>query len=89
MNKFIQSISDWFRAKHESHKKKAQEKRATFLRLEAMSRLQAREFHGKMFLCFDNVPILETEDLTEGLAASVLQARLYYMKYKDTKNQQQ
>lgn len=54
-----------------------------------MSRLQAREFHGKMFLCFDNVPILETEDLTESLAASVLQARLYYIKYKDIKNQQQ
>ena len=89
MNKFIQNVTDWFHAKHESHKKKVQEKRATILRLEAMSRLQAREFHGKMFLCFDNVPILETEDLTEGLAASVLQARLYYMKYKDTKNQQQ
>ena len=89
MNKFIQSVKQWFRAKHENCKKKAQEKRATLLRLEAMSRLQAREFHGKMFLCFDNVPILETEDLTEDLAASVLQARLYYIKYKDTKNQQQ
>lgn len=89
MSKFIQFVKDWFRAKHESYKKKAQEKRASLLRLEAMSRLQAREFHGKMFLCFDNVPILETEDLTESLAASVLQARLYYIKYKDTKNQQQ
>lgn len=89
MSKFIQFVKDWFHAKHESYQKKAQEKRATLLRLEAMSRLQEREFHGKMFLCFDNVPILETEDLTESLAASVLQARLYYIKYKDIKNQQQ
>lgn len=88
MSKFIQFVKTGY-AKHESYQKKAQEKRATLLRLEAMSRLQAREFHGKMFLCFDNVPILETEDLTESLAASVLQARLYYIKYKDIKNQQQ
>ena len=40
------------------------------------------EFNGKIFLCFDNVPILETEDLTLGMAASVKEARQYFMTYR-------
>lgn len=78
----MSKIGNWFHAMRENYKKKAEQKRAAQVREEAMSRLQAREFNGKIFLCFDNVPILETEDLTLGMAASVKEARQYFMTYR-------
>lgn len=78
----MSKIGNWFHVMRENYKKKAEQKRAAQVREEAMARLQAREFNGKIFLCFDNVPILETEDLTLGMAASVKEARQYFMTYR-------
>lgn len=78
----MSKMCNWFRALHETCKKKAEQKRAAQVREEAMSRIQAREFDGKIFLCFDNVPILETKDLTLDMAVSVKEARQYFMTYR-------
>lgn len=52
----MSKIGNWFHVMRENYKKKAEQKRAAQVREEAMSRLQTREFNGKIFLCFDNVP---------------------------------
>lgn len=46
----MSKIGNWFHVMRENYKKKAEQKRAAQVREEAMSRLQAREFNGKIFL---------------------------------------
>ena len=55
----MSKIGNWFHAMRENYKKKAEQKRAAQVREEAMSRLQAREFNGKIFLCFDKTEMVE------------------------------
>lgn len=44
----MSKIGNWFHVMRENYKKKAEQKRAAQVREEAMSRLQAREFNGKI-----------------------------------------
>lgn len=44
--------------------------------------MQVREFNGKIYLCFDNVPLLTELELLNGMSVSVEIARENYLEYR-------
>lgn len=84
MKKIMNAVQAWWkRITEESHRQK-QLKYELNIKREALSRLQAREFEGEIYLCFDNVPILEEWHLTEDLGDALDIAREHYLEYRLT-----
>ena len=78
---FIAVKAWWEKISEEAHRKKAL-KHEQNIKREALSRLQAREFEGKIYLCFDNVPIIQEVDLVGDLGCMLKDAREYYLEYR-------
>lgn len=78
---FIAVKAWWEKISEEAHRQKVL-KHERNIKREALSRLQAREFEGKIYLCFDNVPILEEVCLAEGLGCALDIAREHYLEYR-------
>lgn len=47
--------------------------------------MQVREFDGQLFVCYNEVPLLTTCMLKEGLPIVVEAARMMYVEYYKTK----
>lgn len=71
----------WKKISEEAHRQKAL-KHERNIKREALSRLQAREFEGEIYLCFDNVPIVQEVDLAGDLGCMLKAAREYYLEYR-------
>lgn len=78
---FIAVKAWWEKISEEAHRKKML-KHERNIKREALSRLQAREFEGNIYLCFDNVPIIQEVDLAEGLCCALDIAREHYLEYR-------
>ena len=82
MKKLFIAIKAWWeKISEEAHRQKVL-KHERNIKREALSRLQVREFEGEIYLCFDNVPILQEVDLAEGLGYAVETAREHYQEYR-------
>lgn len=77
---FIAVKAWWDKVSEEAHRKKVL-KHERNIKREALSRLQAREFEGEIYLCFDNVPIIQEVDLVEDLGYVLETAREHYLEY--------
>ena len=80
---FIAVKAWWKKISEEAHRKKVL-KHERNIKREALSRLQAREFEGEIYLCFDNVPIIQEVDLVEDLGYVLETAREHYLEYRPT-----
>ena len=80
---FIAVKAWWEKISEEAHRKKVL-KHERNIKREALSRLQAREFEGEIYLCFDNVPIIQEVDLVEDLGYVLETARENYLEYRLT-----
>lgn len=78
---FIAVKAWWEKISEEAHRQKAL-KHERNIKREALSRLQAREFEGEIYLCFDNVPIIQEVDLVSDLGYTLKTAREYYLEYR-------
>ena len=78
---FIAVKAWWEKISEEAHRKKVL-KHEQNIKREALSRLQAREFEGYIYLCFDNVPIIQEADLVGDLGFVLKTAREYYLEYR-------
>lgn len=78
---FIAVKAWWEKISEEAHRKKVL-KHERNIKREALSRLQAREFEGDIYLCFDNVPIIQEADLVGDLGFVLKTAREYYLEYR-------
>lgn len=82
MKKLFIAIKAWWeKISEEAHRKKVL-KHERNIKREALSRLQAREFEGDIYLCFDNVPIIQEVDLVEDLGYVLETARKNYLEYR-------
>ena len=80
MKKLFIAIKAWWeKISEEAHRQKVL-KHERNIKREALSRLQVREFEGEIYLCFDNVPILQEVDLAEGLGYMLEIAREHYLE---------
>lgn len=82
MKKLFFAVKAWWKKiSEEAHHQKVL-KHERNIKREALSRLQAREFEGDIYLCFDNVPIIQEVDLVEDLGNVIETAREYYLEYR-------
>lgn len=82
MKKLFIAIKAWWeKISEEAHRQKVL-KHERNIKREALSRLQAREFEGDIYLCFDNVPILQEVDLVGDLGYMLETAREHYLEYR-------
>lgn len=78
---FIAVKAWWEKISEEAHRQKVL-KHERNIKREALSRLQAREFEGEIYLCFDNVPIVQEVDLAQDLGCTLETAREHYLEYR-------
>ena len=78
---FIAVKAWWEKISEEAHRQKVL-KHEQNIKREALSRLQAREFEGEIYLCFDNVPIIQEADLAGDLGYELEAAREHYLEYR-------
>ena len=78
---FIAVKAWWEKISEEAHRQKVL-KHERNIKREALSRLQAREFEGDIYLCFDNVPIIQEVDLVSDLGCVLEDAREHYLEYR-------
>lgn len=82
MKKLFIAIKAWWeKISEEAHRQKML-KHERNIKREALSRLQARGFEGKIYLCFDNVPLIQEVDLVSDLGCALADAREYYLEYR-------
>lgn len=82
MKKLFFAVKAWWKKiSEEAHRQKVL-KHERNIKREALSRLQAREFEGDIYLCFDNVPIIQEVDLVENLGYVIETAREHYLEYR-------
>lgn len=82
MKKLFFAVKAWWKkVSEEAHRQKVI-KHERNIKREALSRLQAREFEGEIYLCFDNVPLIQEVDLVSDLGCALADAREHYLEYR-------
>lgn len=82
MKKIMNAVQAWWKRISEESRRQKQLKRERNIKCEALVRLQVREFNGKIYLCFDNVPLLTELELFNDVGDSVKAARENYLEYR-------
>lgn len=82
MKKLFFAVKAWWKKiSEEAHRQKVL-KHEQNIKREALRRLQAREFEGDIYLCFDDVPIIQEVDLIGDLGYVLETAREHYLEYR-------
>ena len=81
--KILEKIKLWLRAERKARReRKAAEKSAALVR-ESESRVQAREFGGEVYLCYNNVPLVPADGLSWDIPTALVVARESWLKWKE------
>ena len=81
--KILDNINAWLSAKRKAQReRKAAQKSAALVR-ESEAIVQAREFSGEVYVCFNNVPILPADGLTRDVPTTLAVAREAWLKWKE------
>ena len=81
--KILEDIKAWLSAKREARRKKQAALRAAALVRESEERIQAREFNGEVYLCYNNVPLVPDDGLAWDIPTTLAVARESWMKWKE------
>ena len=81
--KILEKIKLWLSAKREARRKKQAALRAAALVRESEERIQAREFNGEVYVCYNNVPLVPADGLTWDIPTTLVVARESWLKWKD------
>ena len=81
--KMIENIKAWLSAERKARKEKKAAKKAADLVRESETVVQAREFSGEVYVCFNNVPILPADGLTWEVPTALAVAREAWLKWKE------
>lgn len=81
--KILEDIKAWLSAKREARRKKQAALRAAALVRESEERIQAREFNGEVYLCYNNVPLVPDDGLVWDVPTALVVAREAWLKWKE------
>ena len=81
--KILEDIKAWLSAKREARRKKQAALRAAALVRENEERIQAREFNGEVYLCYNNVPLVPDDGLAWDIPTTLAVARESWLKWKE------
>ena len=79
----LTNIKMWLSAKRKAHRERKAAQKAAALVRESEAIVQAREFSGEVYVCFNNVPILPTDGLTRDVPTTLAVAREAWLKWKE------
>lgn len=79
----LTNIKMWLSAKRKAHRERKAAQKAAALVRESEAIVQAREFSGEVYVCFNNVPILPADGLTWDVPATLAVAREAWLKWKE------
>ena len=76
----------WFRSVLEHSRRVSEAKRKALLQVEAEDIIQVREFNGKLYVCYRDIPLVEESQLNRQAEITVRSVRAAYVEYfKDRK----
>ena len=81
--KILEDIKAWLSAKREARRKKQAALRAAALVRESEERIQAHEFNGEVYLCYNNVPLVPDDGLAWDIPTTLAVARESWLKWKE------
>jgi hypothetical protein len=81
--KIIENMKAWLSAEREARNEKKAAKKAAALVRESETVVQAREFSGEVYVCFNNVPLLPADGLTWDVPTTLAVAREAWLKWKE------
>lgn len=79
----LTNIKMWLSAKRKAHRERKAAQKAAALVRESEAIVQAREFSGEVYVCFNNVPILPADELTWDVPTTLAVAREAWLKWKE------
>ena len=79
----LTNIEKWLSAKRKAHRERKAAQKAAALVRESEAIVQAREFSGEVYVCFNNVPILPADGLTWDVPTALAVAREAWLKWKE------
>ena len=81
--KILDNINAWLSAERKARRARKATKKAAELVRESEAIVQAREFSGEVYVCFNNVPILPADGLTWDVPTTLAVAREAWLKWKE------
>lgn len=79
----LTNIKMWLSAERKARNEKKAAKKAAALVRESETIVQAREFSGEVYICFNNVPLLPADGLTWEVPTALAVAREAWLKWKE------
>ncbi len=79
----LTNIKMWLSAKRKAQRERKAAQKAAALVRESEAIVQAREFSGEMYVCFNNVPLLPADGLTWEIPTALAVAREAWLKWKE------
>ena len=79
----LTNIKMWLSAKGKAHRERKAAQKAAALVRESEAIVQAREFSGEVYVCFNNVPILPADGLIWDVPTTLAVAREAWLKWKE------
>lgn len=79
----LTNIKMWLSTKRKAHRERKAAQKAAALVRESEAIVQAREFSGEVYVCFNNVPILPADGLTWEVPTALAVAREAWLKWKE------
>lgn len=79
----LTNIKMWLNAERKARNEKKAAKKAAALVRESETIVQAREFSGELYICFNNVPLLPADGLTWEVPTALAVAREAWLKWKE------
>ena len=79
----LTNIKMWLSAKRKAQRERKAAQKAAALVRESEAIVQAREFSGEVYVCFNNVPILPADGLTWDVPTALAVAREAWLKWKE------
>ena len=81
--KVLDELKAWLNAERKARNEKKAAKKAAALVRESEAIVQAREFSGEVYICFNNVPLLPADGLTWEVPTALAVAREAWLKWKE------
>lgn len=79
----LTNIKMWLSSKRKAHRERKAAQKAAALVRESEAIVQAREFSGEVYICFNNVPLLPADGLTWEVPTALAVAREAWLKWKE------
>ncbi len=81
--KLFSAISEWLKRKREQSQEAQQQKRNRSLAKTSWEKINVIEFEGRIYIAYNDIPIVRVDDLKVKVPELIAQAREDYLLWKE------